>query len=273
MRTMPISLRSKILPIVTATALGAGALTAGATNQQNSRVNETGSQKNVLVRTTEKLNNSLDSLNFERAEKTIDFNDYYMKSKDIINKAELDKDAVYLEARENDSAVFKEMRKSDLMKIKALLGTLIALTAVLGWTAVFLYMNYDDPSEVSARHYADADDALKLRKATTIGAGVCALLTALTLLIQNGSTKKHYIDDYVNFVQGRFDSYKRSKMNDLDASKEKYLKEAEKSENTALLDDIEFQESNENLKNAEIYDSSDDYECAEVIDSTEVFIE
>ena len=235
---MPISLRSKILPIVTATALGAGALASCASNQQNIRTNETSYQKSVLLRTTEQMNDSLCVLNFKRADKTIDFKDYYTKAKDIIMNTKLDKNAVYNEAIENDEVVFKEIKRNDFKRIEPILIIWATLALTAGVLASAMYINDED------EEYC---------KAALITSGVCALFAASVLLIQNCSTKKHYIDDYVNAVQEMFDSYKFSKMNNLNAKKEEYLYNAEKVENTDLLDDNNF----ENCDNSKCTVSTD----------------
>lgn len=223
MKTMPISLKNKILPLAVTAVLTAGTLTSYAKTEQNRG-------ESIYDNKVEQLSDSLDSLRFQKADKTIDFQDYYIKSKAVIKNASLDKDECVRETLTYGKDNIKELRKQAQKEygFKSLIALAIAFTAALislgaGESAYedSVFEEFGDPDDLTDEKTHKMHEFMwKAGKAVAKGATLIAVLLNLVPL---ATPNKYFAEQYVDSTKERFEDHKSQKLEELNSEKESYL--------------------------------------------------
>lgn len=184
MNIKPISnITKKVLPLAAATAIGLGTFASCSSSKEDLPSNSDFYKTEIL-----KLDNTLDSLKSARGEGELEFLDYYVKSRDILDNAELSQTET------------KESKKMNNLFLYGLVSTLL-----LGFGTM-----------VSAILVSIRDT--KARMGTFIG------LTLSAMVGLGLTTISHFASSTMRSeIHRNFNEHKSKKLNDLEMEKQHYI--------------------------------------------------
>ncbi len=200
MRTLPISIRRKILPLTAAATLTAGALTSCC---------DPIIDKNTITtsygRSIEQLDSSLDSLKMCKNGRTINFQDYYTQSKEKILASSLDEKKLMEDGLNGEG---KKIAKKGCDDNGFLLGIISYFLS--GFVGLCTGM------------VKGTQKGLTTGVLTGVITGIIPIMDSYIELERK--PKEELANEYVALAQKQFSEYKDQKLHDLNNEKNEFVK-------------------------------------------------